>query len=506
VAGPPTSEGIIDMAEGLDRSLWVATWPAGLWRWDGEVWRRADECIAVADWPTPSVQQIAVDAYGTVWVAGEGVVALARFDGSTWWRYGSMDSSSLRGRVSALEPAPDGSLWVGSDQGLTRIDSAGAVVSYGAGFGTIGAIAPALDGSAWVTTAKPPGGWFPFKFRILHVEGSPPTGDGPEASLQALDESFETFSDVRISADGLFATVPAGLVHLERGRWVTIAPSVGPNWVQSVVAVGRQSAWVVGDQGVWRLVGTGWSAPIPNDSLSGASDVAVDARGGVWVAAGPAAGIYASGVWQSVNVELGALSVAVGRDRTAWFGIYGGGVERVRFDGRAFTVEEVAPLPGGGDVSSIAVGRDGTVWAGAMNSDGSDSHAVARFDGRAWEIVDPVPNTAWVNDIAVAPNGDVWVALAVRKEVNDYPSVVGRLHGSRWTTWDETDGVPSWVSSLAVAPDGSVWVAGAGLGHFDGRTWRTIQPDHGFGPISVAPDGTVFFGGPSGLQRLSRWP
>jgi hypothetical protein len=508
VATPPASEGIIDVAEGPDRSLWAATWPTGLWRWDGEAWGRADECLVVPGWSPQAVQQIAVDADGTVWVAGEGVVALARFDGTTWWRYGEMDSPSLRGRVSSLEPAPDGSVWVGTDQGLTRIDPAGRIVSYGARLGTIGSIAPDPDGTAWVTSTREACGWFPCKFGIAHVEGSPPTFYGPETSPQAPDQSFETFNALRVSADGLFAVVPAGLVHLEGGgRWATIVPAAGPGWVQSVVAVSRQSAWVVGDQGVWRLAGTGWSAPIPNDSLSGASDVAVDAGGAVWVAAGPAAGVYVSGAWHSVNGELGALlSVAVGWDGTAWFGLYGGGVERVRLDGRAFTAALVAPLPGGGDVSTIAVGGDGTVWAGASNSDGSGSHTLARFDGRAWEIVDPVPRTAWVNDIAVAPDGDVWVALAVQKEASDDRIVIGRLHGSRWTTWDETDGVPRWVSSLAVAPDGSVWTAGGGLGHFDGRAWSTVQPDRGFGPISVAPDGTVFVGGPSGLQRLSGWP
>jgi hypothetical protein len=58
-------------------------------------------------------------------------------------------------------------------------------------------------------------------------------------------------------------------------------------------------------------------------------------------------------------------------------------------------------------------------------------------------------------------------------------------------------------NGLAVAPDGSPWVAtDFGLAHFDGRRWRLRFEGYFFMAPSLAPDGTLWAVGPSGVQRL----
>lgn len=267
-----------------------------------------------------------------------------------------------------------------------------------------------------------------------------------------------------------------------------------------VVAVSADSAWVAGGDGVWLMSGRRWR-PLPSaEVLFGVTDLARDRRGRIWVASGGGVGVYANQAWHVAAAEMPVFSVAVGSDGTAWVGMAAGFVERVRLDGDALTAERVAGSTLG-DIQTIAVAADGTVWAGCACTDGG-ADSLARFDGHAWEVVHPVkgPGAVGVSDIAIASDGDVWVALVQQPAGT---SVIARLHGSRWTTYTNADGAPDGVGSLAVAADGTVWAAGSGLTRFDGRTWTVFQPNHWFGPISTAPDDTVFVAGPSGLHRLA---
>lgn len=58
---------------------------------------------------------------------------------------------------------------------------------------------------------------------------------------------------------------------------------------------------------------------------------------------------------------------------------------------------------------------------------------------------------------------------------------------------------------VALAPDGSAWAApdGGGIVRWDGSRWETVIADvQVSGSFAFGPDGSLWFVGPSGIQRI----
>ncbi|MDX1436752.1 MAG: two-component regulator propeller domain-containing protein [Anaerolineales bacterium] len=79
----------------------------------------------------------------------------------------------------------------------------------------------------------------------------------------------------------------------------------------------------------------------------------------------------------------------------------------------------------------------------------------------------------------------------------------------RWQTFASIDGLPSAnISDLAVAPDGGVWVSTTqGTAFFDGRSWQAYSnqngmPDNGVMTVEIGGDGSVWFGGENWVSRF----
>ena len=101
-----------------------------------------------------------------------------------------------------------------------------------------------------------------------------------------------------------------------------------------------------------------------------------------------------------------------------------------------------------------------------------------------------------VTGIATGREGRVAIAIMDIQAGDLYPG--GRImtwDGERWTTLRDGPEVRSGgLNGLSYGPDGSLWAA------FDRRLWRyadgaetSVRSDVGQGPVSVAPDGTVWF-------------
>jgi len=115
---------------------------------------------------------------------------------------------------------------------------------------------------------------------------------------------------------------------------------------------------------------------------------------------------------------------------------------------------------------------------------------------------DPAPVGGSVNevwDVAVAPDGNVWMATGGGVVMWDVATGIPR-------TYTVADGLPtSEVAEILVAPDGNVWAKGRGwIALFDG-SWEALQAPQGVdGPaFGVAPDGTLWaVGGENDLYRF----
>jgi ligand-binding sensor domain-containing protein/tRNA A-37 threonylcarbamoyl transferase component Bud32 len=137
----------------------------------------------------------------------------------------------------------------------------------------------------------------------------------------------------------------------------------------------------------------------------------------------------------------------------------------------------VAPTPLGGgalqpgwtsftnsnSVTDLAL-QDGYLWAGGDG--GLVRWDLQDGDYRKFGVTDGLPSNR-VNDLLVDPVGILWVAT---------DAGVGRFDGESWRTFDETDGLDTqWVQSLAVDDEGHIWAGTAygeqGLNVYDGTRW-----------------------------------
>jgi sugar lactone lactonase YvrE len=205
-------------------------------------------------------------------------------------------------------------------------------------------------------------------------------------------------------------------------------------------------------------------------------------------------------------------SLAIGHDGTVWVMDWTGMVLlRLEEDGT------LAPIEAGADVYSglvspdeIAVSPDGDVWlVGMVRGTAPDAEALLRFDGSEWEVI-PGPesflNHPVGNSLDIGPDGTLWVNTS-----NGYsgPQGVGglaRLDDAGWTTFTEAVGVQAWggqgfiaTDLLAVAPDGSLWMNGAaddegcgGVAHYEGVMWASYLVEFCIHDLAIAPDGSAW--------------
>jgi streptogramin lyase len=119
---------------------------------------------------------------------------------------------------------------------------------------------------------------------------------------------------------------------------------------------------------------------------------------------------------------------------------------------------------------------------------------------------DLVLDSGWARptDIAVAPDGAVWVAGGGGKVVRLAPGTLFR------TEYGPADGIPATVvRGIVTASDGTVWIGtDGGAARWDGSVWTTYTTVHGLAnnvveDIAVALDGTVWFSTWGGISSFN---
>jgi streptogramin lyase len=130
----------------------------------------------------------------------------------------------------------------------------------------------------------------------------------------------------------------------------------------------------------------------------------------------------------------------------------------------------------GDSFGRVAVTSSGEVWT--VGADG-----LFRFDGQTWQtfslpdslreqiLTDHLGPQHLLTDLAIAPNGIVWVGTI---EDGLY-----RFEGGTWTHYTTTEGlVDNMIAGLAVDHQNNLWVSGSyTLSRFDGQTWQVVPID-----------------------------
>ncbi len=313
---------ITAMAEDQQDNLWLGgNYGIIVISRDGRVQRRFDSADGM---PNPYVRALWCDRNGTIWVGtNEG---LARFDGNRFERL----PQDTPAQVRCLFEDREGDLWVGASTGLARFRD-DLFTAYGRSEGL-----PSDDPN---TVFQDSHGrlWVGF-----HDSGLMLLEGGPRHVYTTRDglPNNEIFS-IRETGNGdLLIGAREGMARMHDGKFTRFKPS-DPLARFSVFDVLEDSAgrtWLATGGGLGELVGNRYQVVIPGEPMLIAAVVTLseDGSGGLW------AGTYGKGLWHIGGGERHLYTTAEGLpsdairslerdpDGTLWIGTFGGGLAAFR--------------------------------------------------------------------------------------------------------------------------------------------------------------------------------
>lgn len=479
---------VASVSVGADNTAWAAT-DAGLARFDGARWAP----LPNTGLPSPTLNTIGAAEDGTVWAQLEGR-QVAQFHPTGWPGGASWQVSPPAGlpeRIGAplMSLDPRGGVWLLDGENAAHFDGARwAVTPLGAEASVAWStgLAADRDGTLWL--ASPSHGLWQRRDGRWSRRSSGFGISNLAASTLAIDARDRPW----VGMYGL--TNPDNMVNvLEGDRWLPQGQAEGM-LLSSASPLGLTSNGIDADElgntwvgvealGLARHDGRSWSTQIFTDVLGiapGVRYVRADGRGGAWLATSAGA-LHFDGRdrWRRLTVADGLASddvrsMAVDRrsgSEVLWFATAAG---VSRWDGQrwqTFTARDGLPDH---PISEIMVdrGRD-RIWFGSRGPN-ADSNGLTYFDGRRWTNLtgaDGLPDHDGVWGMALAPNGDLWVAWA--QDGSDYYGPgISRYDGQSWTQVTARDGLSiGIVFDIAVDRAGQVWVATlAGVDRFTPAT------------------------------------
>lgn len=169
-----------------------------------------------------------------------------------------------------------------------------------------------------------------------------------------------------------------------------------------------------------------------------------------------------------------------------------------------------------GGVGDLEIGRRGEIYAaGSMTQANYNASAIdpiipanyiVYWDGQQWQKLSTSTN-GFINDVAIAPNGDIYVTGAFTSIGGVAANRIAKLSGGVWSALGTGlaggDGV-----HISIAPNGDLYVGGAfttagglnarRIAKWDGSSWFVVGALGGFADnqvssIAISPDGTYMY-------------
>ena len=219
-----------------DGALWVGTWGGGLHQFaNGQLTRRYTTADGL---PDDRVRSLHESPHGTLWVGTRLGVAVLR--------NGQVDTQLTGiGGVRDFAETPDGTLWMGTSAQLVRRTPAGQWVKPDSAFWSgrqIWALHAARNGSLWIGSEN---GLYRYVGNRLYTYGA----------AEGLQSSFVVA--IHEEADGTlwFSTYEDGLHRYRDGRFVAVTTREGlhHNGIWRMLWDERGGIWMSSDQGVFRV-------------------------------------------------------------------------------------------------------------------------------------------------------------------------------------------------------------------------------------------------------------
>lgn len=472
--------------------------------------------------PSSSVNAIAQDAQGYLWLGTDD--GLARFDGVGFkvWRHDPADSASLPGNlVQALHVDARGRVWVAMEgHGMALLLPDGVHfrrydhdTTPGLGEDDVFAIDSTPDGALWIGTYG--GGLYRLDVRNVLTHFQPRADDPhslPDANVLALSVDAQgqpwvgtTLGAARWNGRG-FDTVDAPGVH---GAMVFAIFPQADGSVLFGTSAGLYLRQVDG-----RVLALHWNADPANPRITG---ILRDRDGGWWLSA---PGLLRRRAWAlddaqpAQPVQLPGTStqrvMALLQDRegSVWFGVRNGGLAQLAPQAlHLATFRHDAEHPASLSAiqpEGIAATDHGRLWVVGGGS------AIDRIDPATgaidhWQPPELAHKYLW--SVNQRDDGPLWIGYNIGIARAD-----PQTH--RVQVWEQGRGHDAPLAGpndlIALTPDGRVWTSSLGAGiqarDGEGRVLIAIRPGDGHGldaadteQLGLSPQGALWLAGAQGL-------
>ncbi len=454
-------------------SLWVGTEGGGVARLRDRQWT-----LASAGLPNPRVRCLAEDERGTVWAGTD--AGLARWQDGQFVAHSAFDVR-LVGPISALH-ASQGRLFVGVADGLLALSQGATTAEEIRGLPRlpVKSVWQDPDGTLWVGTSQglfsgAPGQANPLPVKAvlpgrvvtaIHRDRNGSLWVGNEAlGLARLSGESVSTLDTR---QGLSNDQVLSLLEDREGNLWVGTQDGGVNRLSDGKFKTYSSAEGVADDIIWPVLG--------------------DRAGSLWIGT-KSGGLsrFREGRFTTYTKAQGLSSNAVqalaeDHDGSLWIGTRGGGLNRLR-DGR-FTVYSTRHGLPHDSVSALLVSRGGDLWIGTRGG------GLGRLkDGvfTTWGTPEGLPN-ATIHFLLEARDGALWIATNGGGLV--------RFHGGRFEVFTAEHGLASEIVNVVHEDaQGTLWVGTFGGGlhrrRADGRftAYTTSEGLYDDAIFSILEDG-----------------
>lgn len=432
-------------------------------------------------------------------LAGARIAAAEGGPGDLWQTF-AVNDGLRSGNVAAVFPAQDGTLWFGTDAGVSRYNGRWQSFGEQGGLppGRVRAIMQTKDGRLWFGTRL--GG-------VVRCAADGSACSQPWTVAQGLpDNDVRALLSGGSNANGVWVATAKGLAYLNGQRAVPESALAGVEICS--LAGGTADSLLVGTagRGVWRRDASGaWQALDGQDAPAGAINaVMTDSRGRVWAGTDHGLFYYESSAWLLHELIQGeppprVSALTEDRDGRLWVGIDRGFVFAADPHDPTHITDWLGSQPGqlvNPVVQAMAFADDGSLWLGTLGG-------VSRYDGEIWQAIhDTAVQGRSINTILTDSDGITWVGTA--------DAGLGLWDGKKWQSFTTTHGLPdNQIIGLFQDSKGRLWAStrsGVGYRAPTGK-WQLYSLKSGivgFPVYSIAQDasGDLLFATEAGVSRL----
>jgi len=396
--------GADDILQSRDGYLWFAS-EDGVSRFDGlefTVFNKENTPQLEYSW----VARLMEDSLGGIWMRCQGVApGLVRYAGGVFKAYHVQDGLPSD-RVLAWAPAPDGTVWIGTDHGAaewkgtfrktyTRAD--------GLPSDTVFSLGRDSKGRLWMST--------PFGLARLSdgkIEVMSGRADLPEPRILRVNGVPNLFED-RHGTVWMYSRGSAISYANDTFQHFGLESGLPDSVIYCYAEDHSGTIWIGTDRGLGRFSGGKITAIEVSDDPDGnrIREITEDREGSLWLRTDRGVARYAAGKTERYTQRDGLTGdfiqrVFIDKEGSIWTGSSGAGIDRFR-DGTFVTYSSRAGLSTD-YVHTVLEDRSRTLWIGT--ADGLDrlkDGVITKFDKKSG-----LPNTT-VRGLAEDADGNLWV-------------------------------------------------------------------------------------------------